>query len=64
MRAFNVFVFSAKFLSPDQHKTCSLLTINLFACSVISYSEGNSRGYVVASDNRICLQCDIVFGGE
>ena len=37
---------------------------NTFACNVISYSEVNSRGYVVAIDKRVCLQCDVVFGGE
>ena len=61
---FNMFISSAKRSSPDQHKTRSLIARNAFACSVISYSEVNSRGYVVASNNRVCPQCDIVFGGE
>ena len=48
MHVFKVFVSSAKCSPPDQHKTHSLLAINAFACNVISYSEVNSRGYVVA----------------
>ena len=71
-RVFNVFVSSAKRVClqrqmcsfPDQHKMRSSLAINAFGCSVILYSEVSSRGYLVASDKRICLQCDIVFGGE
>ena len=40
------------------------LDIKVFICSVMSSSEVNSRGYLVSSDKRVCLQCDIVFGGE
>ena len=49
---------------PDQHKTRSSLAINAFVCSVISYSEVSSRGYLVASNKCVCMQCDIVLGGE
>ena len=28
-------------------------------CRVILYSEVNSRHYLVASDKRVCLHCDI-----
>ena len=69
---FNVFVSSAKRVclqrqkcsSPDQHKTRSSLAINEIGCSVMLYSEVSSRGYLVTSDKRVCLRCDIVFGGE
>ena len=50
--------------SPDHHKTRSSLAINPFVCSVISYSEVSSKGYLVTSDKRVCLQYDIVLGGE
>ena len=53
-----------KCLSPDQHKTRSSLAINAFVCSVISYLEVSSRGYLVASNKCVCMQCDIVLGGE
>ena len=36
----------------------------MFICGVISYLEVNSRGYLVASDEHACLQCDIAFEGE
>ena len=52
-----------KCLSPDQHKTCWSLAINIFVCSAISYSEVNSRGCLVAGDKCVHQQCDIVFGG-
>ena len=62
--ARNAFVSNAKCTSPDEHKTRSLLAINAFACNVISYSEVNSRGYVIVGNKRVCLQCDILLGGE
>ena len=57
-RAFSLFVSSAKCSSPDQHKTRSLLAINAFACRVISCSEVNSRGYLVASDDAFV--CSVI----
>ena len=71
-RVFDVFVSSVKRRSSPKPsvrlrtstKTRSLPAINTFACNVISYWEVNSRGYVVASDKRICLLCDTVFRGE
>ena len=38
--------------------------MNAFVCSVMSCSEVSSRGYLVASDQHVRLQCDIEFGGE
>ena len=63
----NAFICSAKCVhlqrqncsSLDQDKTCSSLVINAFVCIVISYSEVNSRGYLVTGDKCACLQCDI-----
>ena len=37
-------------------QNASSLAINAFVCSVIPYSEVSSRGYLVASDKRVCLQ--------
>ena len=71
------FVSSTKIVCP-QHKTCLLLAINMFACSVIriwrwvprtisslamnvficsvkSYSEVSSRDYLIASNKRVRL---------
>ena len=52
---FSMYSFAArnKFVSSTksvhlQHNARSLLAINVFACSVISYSEVSSRGYLVA----------------
>ena len=77
MHFFNTFVSSAKaFISSTkrvrlehqnvclQHKMRSLLVINRFVCSVISYLEMSSRDYLVTSEERVCLQCDTAFGGE
>ena len=74
---FNTFVFSVKlfisstkrvrfqrqkYLSPAQ---------NAFVASnkhvrrqFDSYLEVSSRAYLVASDERVRLQCEIMFGGE
>ena len=59
----NAFVSNAKTVHP-QHKTRSSLAINMFVCSVIRNLEVNSKDYLVASDERIRLQCEIIFGGE
>ena len=37
--------------------------MNAFVCSVMC-SEVSSRGYLVASDQHVRLQCDIEIGGE
>ena len=63
MHVFNMFVSSTKHihlqcqkrLFLDQHKMRSSLGINAFVCSVISYSEVSSRGYLVLSnDTFVC----------
>ena len=36
----------------------------MFVCSVLSYLEANSTGYLVASNERVFLQCDIMFGSD
>ena len=72
MRVSNMFVSSTKSVRLqgqkrsclDQHKTRSSLAINVFVCSVISDSEVSSRGYLVATNKYVCMQCDIVLGGE
>ena len=58
-----VFVSSAKSVCL-QHKTRLSLAINAFVCSAISYSEVNSKDYLIAGDKRIHLQCDNAFGDE
>ena len=55
---------SQKCSSPDQHKTCLSLAINAFVCSVISHSEVSSGGNLVASNKHVCMQCDVILGGE
>ena len=40
-------------------QTILLLAINLFVCTVISYSEVSSTDYPVTIDKCVCLQCDI-----
>ena len=35
--------------------------LNTFVCSVIWYLEASSREYLVASNERLRLQCDVVF---
>ena len=62
------------FIASDQHvrlqceivfedeyiaETVSLLTMNAFVCSVLSYSEVSSADYLVANDECVCLQCAI-----
>ena len=67
MYVFNMFVSSTKRArlerqkcsSPDQHETCSSIAMNAFVSSVMSCSEVSSRGCLVASDQHVCLQCDI-----
>ena len=66
IRIFNMFVSSMKRVrlqcqkcsSLHQHKTRSLLAINVFVCSVISYSKVSSRGYLVASDDAFV--CSVI----
>ena len=47
-----------------QHKTGLSLVISSFVCSAISYLEVSSRGGLIASDERVRLQCNIVFRVE
>ena len=39
----------------------SSLVMNVFVCSVISYSKVSSRDYLVTSIEHIRLQCAIIF---
>ena len=57
--ARNAFVSSAKC-----NKTRSPLAITMVVYSVLSYLEASSRDYLVASDERGRLQCDIVFESD
>ena len=71
-RVFNVFVSSAKRVRLQRQRLVSrqaqnafvAIAISAFVCSVISHSEVSSKGYLVASNERICMQCDIVLGGK
>ena len=59
--AINMFVCSViSLLEVSIAETNSSLAMNAYICSVISYSEVSSRGYLVASDKHIHLQCDIM----
>ena len=76
-RGFNTFVYSAKvFISSTkrvhlQRQKCLSPAQNAFVASnkhvrrqFDSYLEVSSRAYLVASDERVRLQCEIMFGGE
>ena len=36
----------------------------MFVCSVLLYLEVSSRDYLVASDERVRLQYDVIFGSD
>ena len=40
------------------------LAMNAFVCSTITYLEASSTDFLVASDERVRLQCNNVFGGN
>ena len=74
---FNMFVSGAKvFISSAKRvrlhrKKCSSPAQNAFISSDEQvhlqgdlYLDVSSRDYYVASDERVCLQCEIIFGGE
>ena len=45
-------------------ETISSLVMNAFVCSVILYFEASIRHFLNASNERVHLQCNIVFGGD
>ena len=59
--AINMFVCNVIHIGRWVAKTILLLAMNVFICSVKSYSEVSSRNYLVASDIRVRLVFGIWF---
>ena len=57
--AQNVFASSDESVTL-QRKMCSSLATNMLVCKVILYPEVISIDYLIASDKRVHLQCDII----